>query len=145
VVSQLRARKERLGEASSVDFVASLGDLVPDDQARKRRVLRSIRRTLLRIDPGGLEPELRPGYRELVRLSAAEPFGRDDLPDSVRRQFGGPAPSGGGLVLVFPGVDTDDGGSVRALSAEVRGLELPGGRRVSASGEHMVLATSSTW
>ncbi|HEY3445888.1 MAG TPA: MMPL family transporter [Myxococcales bacterium] len=140
VEEQIAARKRQLGTASTIDFVASLSDLVPADQAQKHRAMQSIRHLLEAIDRDDLDRDLRRGYDDLMRLTAPPPFARSDIPASIRRQFEGLKPSAEGYVLVFPSVNTDDGKNVRALAAEVRDLQLPGGRSVNAVGEVMVLA-----
>jgi hypothetical protein len=77
---------------------------------------------------------------DLRRAVAARPFGRGDLPASVRRQFEGIGNTGAGFVLVFPRVSLADGQKVRALAREVRQIPLASGQVVTAAGEAMVLA-----
>jgi len=140
LVSQVKENRARLGTASTVDFAAALGDLVPPDQAEKQALLASMGRTLERVDPEKLEPELRERFDQLLRATKAEPFGRDDIPASVRRQFEGVAGEQDGLVLVFPRVSMSDGNAVAAFAREVRSLTLSGGRTLHAAGEAMILA-----
>lgn len=139
-VAELQRRKERLGKASTIDFVASVSDLVPDRQEEKREILRSIGRILKRVDPDGLDEKTRDFYRQALAASAAEPFGREDLPAAIRRQFEGATKDGSSFVLVFPAVSMADGQAIRRLAAEVRSVPLPSGQTLSASGEAMVLA-----
>ena len=139
-VKELEARKERLGDESTVDFVAALDDLVPPQQQEKRAILQSIRRTLEKVDRDALAPDMREQYDRFLAASAAAPFGREDLPAGIRRQFEGAVNDGSGFVLVFPRVSLADGQKVRALAQEVRSVPLPAGRKLSASGEPMVLA-----
>jgi uncharacterized protein len=139
VVEELRARQERLGERSSVDFVASLETLVPMDQARKQEVLRRLQALLEEVPEERLGARQREQLAELREQVRAAPFTREELPASVRRQFRGPQGQSG-FVLVYPRVSMSDGEAIRALAAEVRGVTLPGGERISASGEPMVLA-----
>src|SRR6188474_3095745 len=69
----------------------------------------------------------------------AQPFGREDLPASVRRQFRD-MKGQGGFVLVYPRVSLADGAAIRAMAQEIREVTLPGGGHISAAGEPMVLA-----
>lgn len=139
-VAELQARKARLGDDSTVDFVAALDDLVPAQQEEKHAILRSIRKTLARVDREGLEPALREQYDQFLAASGTSPFTRSDLPAGIRRQFEGAVEDGSGFVLVFPRVSLADGEKVRALAKEVRSVPLPSGQTLSAAGEAMVLA-----
>jgi hypothetical protein len=139
VVEELRARKERLGERSTVDFVASLETLVPEDQARKQQVLRRIQALVEGVPEERLGAEQREQLAQLRRQVRAEPFTREQLPPSVSQQFQG-TQGQSGFVLVYPRVSLSDGEAIRAMAREVRGVTLPGGGRISAAGEPMVLA-----
>ncbi|HCF57471.1 MAG TPA: hypothetical protein DFS52_05700, partial [Myxococcales bacterium] len=131
LVAQITDRKKALGEASTVDFAAALDDLVPTQQAEKKEVLARIKKTLDRVNREGLDEQTRPGFDDLAAMVAAEPFTRDDIPKTIRRQFEGLAGQGG-FVLIFPGISLSDGTKVRSLAEEVRGLKLSEGRTVSA-------------
>jgi predicted RND superfamily exporter protein len=139
LVRQVKQRKEALGAASTVDFVAALDDLVPEQQEQKQEVLRALEEILDKVDAAKLEGDSQRRFQELRRMAAQRPFGAKDIPESVRRQFQGASEQEGGFVLIFPGVETSDGENVRAIAREVRGLELPSGKKVSASGEVMIL------
>jgi predicted RND superfamily exporter protein len=140
LVTQIEQKRAGLGAESTVDFAAALGDLVPPDQEAKREILDTIERTLARVDEEKLEPSVRKSFDALQRAVHATPFGREDIPASVRRQFEGVAGESGGLVLVFPRVSLADGRAVEAFSREIRSLSLPGGRKLHAAGEAMILA-----
>ncbi|MCB9648800.1 MAG: phosphatidylglycerophosphatase A [Deltaproteobacteria bacterium] len=137
----LRARAVALGAGSKVDFVASSADLVPTGQSEKQEVLQSVRGTLESFDPERLTPDDRARYDSFLTQVKAQPFGLDDLPIEVRRQFSadGRRPEGG-LVLIFPSISISDGEQVVELAKEVRGVPLPDGSTVSAAGEAIVLA-----
>ncbi|HLL03066.1 MAG TPA: MMPL family transporter [Myxococcaceae bacterium] len=139
VVEELRARKERLGERSTVDFVASLQSMVPEEQAAKQQVLGRLEGLLEDVPEERLEPEQREQLTQLRQQVRAQPFTREELPVSVRRQFQG-TQGQSGFVLVYPRVSLSDGEAIRAMANEVRGVTLPGGGRISAAGEPMVLA-----
>jgi hypothetical protein len=140
VVAELRARKARLGPASSVDFIASLTELVPERQQEKRPLLREIGQLLEDVPEERLEPAQRARLETLRRQTRAEPFTREELPPGVRQQFQGVGGEQSGFVLVYPRVSLSDGTAIRALAREVREVRLPGGERLSAAGEPMVLA-----
>lgn len=145
LVEQLNARKEALGEASTIDFAAALDDLVPPAQEEKRAILDKIDKTLSRVKRESLDSEAQEGFDALRRMSQAQPFTRADIPASIRRQFEGVA-GDGGFVLAFPGISLGDGERVSMLAREVRDLELPkrdsqsAPTRVSAVGEALILA-----
>ncbi|MDY7226094.1 efflux RND transporter permease subunit [Hyalangium rubrum] len=139
VVEELRARKAQLGERSTVDFVASLATLVPEDQARKQQVLQRLQGLLKDVPEEQLEPQQREQLAELREQVQAPPFTREQLPTSVRRQFQG-TQGQSGFVLVYPSISLGSGEAIRAMAREVRGVQLPGGGRISAAGEPMVLA-----
>ncbi|MGC4120066.1 MAG: MMPL family transporter [Myxococcales bacterium] len=140
IVDELKKRQKEQGAASTVDFVAAMDDLVPPQQAEKQEIFRSIKKTLDRVKPASLDPETRAKHASLQRWVSAEPFGRQDIPMSVRRQFEGIKPSNEGFVLIFPNILLSDGKQVVRFAQEVRGVQLPNGERVSAAGEPMILA-----
>lgn len=140
LVSQIEARRRELGPASTVDFAAALGDLVPDRQPEKQALLLSIDRTLARVDREALSPEQARDLDAFRRAARAEPFGSQDVPASVRRQFEAANGAQGGFVLVFPRVSMSDGEKVMAFAKELRGLELADGRPARAAGEAMILS-----
>jgi predicted RND superfamily exporter protein len=140
LVGQIQARRAELGEASTVDFAAALGDLVPERQEEKQAVLRAIDRTLARVDRDGLPPAQATVLDTFRRAARAEPFGVEDIPASVRRQFEAADGAQGGFVLVFPRVSMSDGEKVMAFARELRGLKLGEGRPARAAGEAMILS-----
>lgn len=141
VVKTLRERKRHRKERSRVDFIAASTDLVPERQGEKRLILEKIGNILERVKPTWLDPKSRKQQRQLRRMAKAAPFTESDLPQSVRRQFRGlDGSDGSGFVLVFPSISLDDGREISELAAEVRNVELPKGKIVSAAGEGMILA-----
>jgi predicted RND superfamily exporter protein len=140
VVAELTRRKKERGAASTVDFVAALDDLVPQQQQEKQVVLASIGEVLDKVKRNGLDEPTRARFDDLKTKLAAQPFTRADLPDSVRRQFMGIKESRSGFVLVFPAISLADGAKVREFAQEVRSIEAPGGAQLSAAGEAMILA-----
>ncbi|RYZ40979.1 MAG: hypothetical protein EOO72_08195, partial [Myxococcaceae bacterium] len=71
VVKELQERKQRLGADSKVDFVASLGSLVPPEQARKQVILKDLAKRLEAVPEGQLTAPQRERLAELRRQVAA--------------------------------------------------------------------------
>jgi predicted RND superfamily exporter protein len=140
VVEELTRRKRQRGSASTIDFVAALDDLVPQQQQEKQAVLASIGEVLAKVKRDGLDPGQRQAFDDLKAATAAKPFVRADLPESVRRQFMGIKGGQSGFVLVFPAISLADGAKVREFATEVRSIAAPGGAQLSAAGEAMILA-----
>jgi predicted RND superfamily exporter protein len=140
IVEQVLKRKAELGDMSTVDFVGSLEDLVPEQQLEKRAVLEKIGQALDRFDLEELEPRLAKQFDDFVRMSKAMPFAQGDIPVSVRRQFEGVDGREGGFVFIYPSVDTSDGQNVLRIAREARDLRRADGSTVSAAGENMILA-----
>ncbi|PKN56613.1 MAG: hypothetical protein CVU56_15400 [Deltaproteobacteria bacterium HGW-Deltaproteobacteria-14] len=135
VATALRDEQRRRGAASSVDFVATVADLVPDRQAEKAAILAEIGAVLDRVKPSWLDDDARASFDEVRRRVRAAPFTRASLPDEVRRQFQGPGDASDvGFVMVFPRVSMSDGAAVVRFAEEVRGaVDAP------VAGEAMVL------
>lgn len=144
VARAIRERQEQqLAEQSTIDFVATVADLVPQQQVEKQAVLQELARTVARVKPAWLPEEERERFESLRRMVAAEPFVRADLPVEIRRQFEGSEVSstpGSGFVLVFPRISLSDGVQVRAFARELRDLPLAQGKTLAASGDAMILA-----
>ncbi|WP_224367916.1 efflux RND transporter permease subunit [Hyalangium versicolor] len=139
VVRELREQKERLGERSTIDFVASLETLVPTDQAAKQKVLKQIQGLLEDVPEGQLDAKQREQLTELRAQVRATPFTVEDLPVSMRRQFEG-LQGQGGFVLVYPRISLGDGQAIRTLAREVREVTKLGQGHIAVAGEPMVLA-----
>jgi hypothetical protein len=140
VVRQLEARKAANGPQSTIDFVGALEDLVPRQQQEKQAVLRQLHEKLARIDPERLGGEAGAQVERALRMTAASPFGREALPEAVRRQFEGLNGDAGGVVLVYAAVSLSDGAGTRRFAREVREMRMPDGSEVSAAGESLILA-----
>ena len=140
VVNQLQARKAKYGKDSTIDFVGALEDLVPRQQEEKHALLQSIHQKLQRIDPERVDKAQREDLARAVKMTAAKPFVREDLPVSLRRQFEPAVGQKGGVVLVYANVSLSDGAGTRRFTKEVRNLQMPDGSQVSAAGEALILA-----
>ena len=139
--AKLEKGRQELGSASSLDFVATVTDLVPRDQDEKHTVLADLSVTLAKIKPGWLEPKVRARFAELKRMASADPFSQSDLPVEITRQFQRPDGTlDDGFVLVFPNADQSHGAQVRTLSKELREdlAGVPG--EVYVASESLVLA-----
>jgi hypothetical protein len=142
VVRQLETRKAERGKDSTIDFVGAMVDLVPRQQEEKKQVMRAIRERLERLDSERLPNEMRANLERALRLTKAEPFQREQLPEVVRRQFEGMdgKADSGGVVLVYSAISLADGARTRSFAKEVRGMMLPDGTQVSAAGEALIVA-----
>ncbi len=137
----LRDRQDELGDATTIDFVAAGADLIPLDQPAKWEILQSLDKTIAGVKASWLPKDMRSRFALLQRATKIPPFGVEDWPPEVSRQFRGPdGTADDGFVLVFPGVDLSDGANVSAFAKELRGITLPSGQRVAAAGEPMILA-----
>ena len=97
-----RGASSERGTAITLDFVAALDDLVPQQQPEKQQILTSIGEVLAKVKRDGLDDKTRGRFDELQKMVAAKPFDRGDLPPGVRRQFLGIDEGQSGFVLVFP-------------------------------------------
>lgn len=140
VARVLRERVDALGGRSTVRFIASSADLVPDNQLAKRVVIREIGDILRRVDREKLSAKDRKAYDLVTDMVHTEPFDEEALPVEVKRQFQAIDGSTAGFVLVFASIDLSDGALVRQFAETVRGVELPGGNEAPVAGEAMVLA-----
>ena len=140
VVQQLKARKAERGKESTIDFVGSLEDLVPERQEEKAAVLKAIRERLEKLDPDRLPKEIRNNLERYLKLTGAPAFQRKDLPEMVRREFEGLEGNKGGVVLVYSAINLADGAGTRRFTKEVRGMKLTDGTQVSAAGEALIVA-----
>ncbi|XXF78608.1 MMPL family transporter [Myxococcaceae bacterium GXIMD 01537] len=140
VVRQLEARKVANGADSTIDFVGALDDLVPKQQQEKHEVLQGLHAKLSRFDPERMPADSRAELERALRMTEARPFGKEALPEPVRRQFEGLDGDSGGVVLVYAGVSLSDGAGTRRFAREVRGMQMPDGSQVSAAGEALILA-----
>ena len=141
-VAALRAQKAKTGDSSGIDFVASVADLVPPDQQAKHAVLKEIHKVLKKVKDESLEPEQQKLRAQALRMTAALPFSREELPIEVKRQFMSVLQGGDeGYVLVFPNIELTDGAAVAALAEEARTAtaHLAAPKPVYA-GESMILA-----
>jgi hypothetical protein len=138
----LRQLIERTGDRT-IDFVLTLGDLIPAEQAAKFEQITRIGTILKRVKPSWLEDDAqRDGRTRLIEMAQQPPFTAADLPPSVLRQFSGPGDPTATqrFVLVFPAIALTDGARVPQFAQQMRtAAALPAGR-LPVAGETMVLA-----
>jgi predicted RND superfamily exporter protein len=141
VAGSLRKRMAAFGPKATIGQVATVGELVPEDQREKKPILRQIAKTLEKFSFERLTPDERHDAERLENMARAEPFGLEDLPKSVVAPFEARDGSGPGhFVLAFPTVSMSSGPAVRELARQVEGLEAGNGIRLSVAGEPMVMA-----
>jgi len=133
VVTELKRRK-KANKDSTLDFIAALDDLVPDDQDKKYEILQRINETVSKSKSKD------PKIEEFRTQVTAKPFTREDIPETLRRQFQGVKEAAGGFVLIFPNVRLSDGLAVLKFSEEASDIRLKDGRVLQGAGEAMVLA-----
>lgn len=136
--AQLEKRRAARGARSTLDFIASIDDVVPPGQAEKHEVIQRIHDNLKKIDPKDVSEAQRPDFERGLELTAADPFGIQDVPASLRSRFETVNGEVGRLVVVYSRINMADAVPLRELSAEVRNLHVEGGN-VSAAGEAMIL------
>ncbi len=133
VVTLLKKRKKETKD-STLDFIAALDDLVPDNQEEKQKILERINETVSKSRSKD------PKIEEFKVQVQAKPFTREDIPETLRRQFQGVKEAKGGFVLIFPNVRLSDGLAVLRFSNEASDIRLKDGRVLQGAGEAMVLA-----
>jgi predicted RND superfamily exporter protein len=140
VVQQLNARKAEYGKDSTIDFVRSMDELVPEKQDRKATVIQAIRERLEKLDPERLPKDLQANWDNYLKLARASAFQKQDLPEPVRRELEGLEGNKSSVVLVYAAINLADGYGTRRFTKEVRGLKLSDGTQVSAAGEALIVA-----
>ncbi|MBW2700401.1 MAG: MMPL family transporter [Deltaproteobacteria bacterium] len=141
VTQSLRERKRAAGADSTIKLVLSASRLVPAAQGEKAELLTDLQRTLKKVRKDGLSREMLSDLSRLEQMASARPFGRQDLPPEVLRQFGlGAEDPSKGAVLIYPAISTRDGRAVRRFAREVSDLRLTDGGQVAVAGEAMILA-----
>lgn len=106
----------------TIDLVASLSDLVPEQQSEKQPIIASIRKTVSRVKPQWLSEEDQQHRQTALDLTTAKPFARSELPKAITRQFSSSEDGvmDSGLVLVFPAIALSDGERVPAFAGDIR-------------------------
>ena len=141
VVAELTRRKKELGAASTIDFVAALDDLVPQQQAEKQQVLPSIAEVLGKVKRDGLDAD----QREEVRRPRARGWRPSRSPGPICRTASAgsswasrrtaAASCWSSPPSAWPTAPRCDSSPGRCAP-----ISAPGGRQLSAAGEAMILA-----
>ena len=84
VIAAHRAAREAQGAPCGIRGTRSLDDLVPADQEAKLPLLRELARQLGRLKPEQLSAAEQRSLTAALELTAARPFGLEDLPESLR-------------------------------------------------------------
>jgi predicted RND superfamily exporter protein len=117
VAAALEDARQRQGPDGTIDSIATLQKLVPDEQPRKIELLREIFR-LVAPRPGtpglvddrialALPEDLRPTLLRLRERTQLEPITLADVPKRLKLPFHEKDGKSGRLVLVFPTLTTD--------------------------------------
>ena len=141
VASNLRTKQNELGDASTIDFIVTLTELIPEAQEEKRAIIERLGKTARAMKLSRVPRELRGRVKELRKMTQAEPFDFGDLPENISRQFrlkNGELDAG--FVLVYPAVSLDDGIEVRRFATEVRSVVEATSSTKYLAGEALVLA-----
>ena len=112
-----------LGDASTIDFIVTLTELIPEAQEEKRAIIERLGKTARAMKLSRVPRELRGRVKELRKMAQAEPFDFADLPENISRRFRlKNSELDAGFVLVYPAVSLDDGIEVRRFATEVRSV-----------------------
>lgn len=123
-VSRVLDEKEK-APGTTIASHASLLTFLPEDESRKRALLREIDRVLDDKALNSLKGEQRRKLDDTRKLLNPPAVNRGNLPPEITRLFQGA--SGRPTVLIFPKIDLADAELVRKSSNEIRDLRVPGG------------------
>ena len=107
--------------------VLSVAELVPAEQQAKLPLLADIAALATPENLSLLPPDRRQAVRQVIPPAGLRPFGPEELPALLREPLTELTGRVGAPVLVYPtaAMDPWDGRSVRAFTAELRGIPLP--------------------
>ena len=80
-------KQNELGDASTIDFIVTLTELIPEAQEEKRAIIERLGKTARAMKLSRVPRELRGRVKELRTMTQAEPFDFGDLPENISRQF----------------------------------------------------------
>lgn len=143
VAEQLRAAMHDSAVDSTLQFVLTLDDAVPKEQAAKLTQIQELRRQLDRLPLQSVNHEQREQLARLRSMTEVQAFTRSELPFELTRRFGartrGEVPA---AVLAFPAISLSDGAKIPRFAHEVRqaslGLPVAGDTMVLADILHMI-------
>jgi len=135
-VSRTLEEKEK-APGTTIAGHASLLTFLPEEQTKKRAVLRGIRAMLDEGALNALKGEEKQKLGEARKLLEPPPTDRNNLPKEILRLFSGD--SGRPAVLIFPKIDLADTELVRKSSDEIRDIPIAG-RVVHPCSESIIFA-----
>ncbi|MDD2803972.1 MAG: MMPL family transporter [Elusimicrobiales bacterium] len=135
-VSRALEEKEKT-PGTTIAGHASLLTFLPEEQTKKRAVLRGIRAMLDEGVLTALKGEEKQKLEEARKLLEPPPTDRNTLPKEILRLFSGD--SGRPAVLIFPKIDLADTELVRKSSDEIRDIPIAG-RVVHPCSESIIFA-----
>jgi uncharacterized protein len=141
--NQLQAHWDAVpADAKPFSAVHSLWDMVPDDQETKIPVLLDVGERLERARSRGFIDDADwAKVKDLIPPRDLEPYGLEDLPESVARPFAEKDGTRGRLVIIEP--EPGNANDLRYLlrySASFRETRLPSGKIVRGSGRAVIFA-----
>jgi predicted RND superfamily exporter protein len=118
-------------EASIIDEVVSVFTLVPPmaQQVANVSILQKLRRQLEQVDPAMLDDDrMRENFATVLRLTEAEPYSVDDLPEHIIKQFT-PVPASkryghGYLTFIYPRTSLYDSTELLAFNRQVATIKV---------------------
>jgi len=141
IVDEIRARKEFLGEESTIMDVEALQERFPQSPSEEQEKLRRIDevRTLLQ-DPF-IRNQQSGDLDRLRRASrATRPLDLNDLPDFIRDRYLTKDGEIGRFVTIYPAVGLSDGRNSIAFKNEIASVETPDGKEFFAASTSIAAA-----
>ena len=143
LVAELERRRLAAGKSPPFDKVASIFNLIPEQQDEKLALLNQIRARIERVRAlGKLSDEDWKAIEPYLPAKGLKPFGVEELPERVARPFTERDGTRGRIVYVAP----TEGQSVRNLhyllkwANAYRVVELPSGEVIHGSGRAVIFA-----
>jgi predicted RND superfamily exporter protein len=143
LVAELERRRLAGGQAPPFDKVASIFNLIPEQQEDKLKLLNQIRARIERVrELGKLSDADYKDIEQYLPPKELKPFGVDELPERVARPFTERDGTRGRIVYVAP----TEGKSVRDLrylltwANGYRRIDLPSGEVIYGSGRAVIFA-----
>jgi predicted RND superfamily exporter protein len=141
IVDEIRARKEFMGEESTIMDVEALQERFPQTHDEEQEKLRRIEevRTLLQ-DPF-IRDQKSEDLQRLRRASrATSPLNLNDLPDFIRDRYLTKDGEVGRFVTIYPAVGLSDGRNSIAFKNEIASVETPDGNEFFAASTSIAAA-----
>ncbi|MFH1728222.1 MAG: MMPL family transporter [Pseudomonadota bacterium] len=141
IAKVLRNKKLSTGENSTIKFVFSLSDLVPENQEIKRKYIQELRNLLANISLKSLPQKEQDILNAILSENTPEPFELKDLPAEVTRNFRNKEGKlKERLVFIYSAVILDDGRNAIKFQDEISGLKTSNGKTFHAAGPSIIIA-----